>query len=486
MVISGICLFVLFLISLLLIITRKYKLRYRNKLKAKVDKDEHPFLRFYGMAFFIIDKFLSKRAWYAVNKNDNKLKKIYVKEDIKEYRYLHMAKKITSCIVILAGVMAIGCGLEIKEYSSNEKSVQAVSRKNYGEGETEYSLIAESSDGKSEKVNISLQEKSMTIEECYEELNKAKPKILKKMLGENEDVNNISRPLNFISSYGERNIQIQWEVEESDLVDYEGNIIREVKEGGEVVRVKASLTLNKVSIEYTIPLCITAKESLLSLEEYLQRKVDEDEYSKEIELPKEINGNSVNYYMQREKSAEQIIFVGLVMVVAVFFLLDKNLDKDVEKRNKQMLVDYPEIVSKILLYNGAGMSIRNTLERIVKEYKDNREDTFRYAYEELEFTINKMNSGINEQQAISEYGKRSGIHCYIKLANILQQNLKRGTKEISQALQAEMNNAFFERKNKALKEGEEAGTKLLGPMVLMLIIAMAIVVAPALMSIKVQ
>ena len=53
------------------------------------------------------------------------------------------------------------------------------------------------------------------------------------------------------------------------------------------------------------------------------------------------------------------------------------------------------------------------------------------------------------------------------------------------ALQEEMGNALIERKNKALKEGEEAGTKLLGPMIIILIVAMGIVVAPALMSIKI-
>ena len=47
---------------------------------------------------------------------------------------------------------------------------------------------------------------------------------------------------------------------------------------------------------------------------------------------------------------------------------------------------------------------------------------------------------------------------------------------------AELQDAFEERKNMAKKYGEEAGTKLLLPMIIMLIVVMAIIMVPALMS----
>jgi len=51
-------------------------------------------------------------------------------------------------------------------------------------------------------------------------------------------------------------------------------------------------------------------------------------------------------------------------------------------------------------------------------------------------------------------------------------------------LEAEMWQAFEERKALAKRQGEEAGTKLLLPMMGMLVVVMVIVIAPALMSMQ--
>ena len=76
------------------------------------------------------------------------------------------------------------------------------------------------------------------------------------------------------------------------------------------------------------------------------------------------------------------------------------------------------------------------------------------------------------------------MHNYIKLANIIEQNIRRGTGELSFALENELNRTLVERKNTALKRGSEISTKLLGPMTVMLIVALVILMVPALMSIN--
>lgn len=52
-------------------------------------------------------------------------------------------------------------------------------------------------------------------------------------------------------------------------------------------------------------------------------------------------------------------------------------------------------------------------------------------------------------------------------------------------LEQEAEEAFEERKNSAKKLGEEAGTKLLFPMLLMLGIVIAIIMVPALLSFQI-
>ena len=67
-------------------------------------------------------------------------------------------------------------------------------------------------------------------------------------------------------------------------------------------------------------------------------------------------------------------------------------------------------------------------------------------------------------------------------ASFLSQNLKKGTRGLTELLSLEAIHAFEERKARARRKGEEAGKKLLAPMVMMLGIVLIIVVVPAFWS----
>ena len=87
----------------------------------------------------------------------------------------------------------------------------------------------------------------------------------------------------------------------------------------------------------------------------------------------------------------------------------------------------------------------------------------RFAYEEMAKTCNEMQSGVTELESYEQFGKRCGLKAYRKLAALLTQNLRKGSKGLSELLRTEADQAFEERKAAAKKRGEEAGTKLLLP-----------------------
>ena len=66
----------------------------------------------------------------------------------------------------------------------------------------------------------------------------------------------------------------------------------------------------------------------------------------------------------------------------------------------------------------------------------------------------------------------------------MSQNLRKGIKGLTQMLRMEAIQAFEERKARAKRLGEEAGTKLLAPMFLMLAVVLVIVIVPAFLSIQ--
>ena len=80
---------------------------------------------------------------------------------------------------------------------------------------------------------------------------------------------------------------------------------------------------------------------------------------------------------------------------------------------------------------------------------------------------------------------RCGLASYRKFGSMLSQNLRKGTKGMADLLKKEAADAFEDRKNRARKLGEEAGTKLLGPMFMMLAVVIVIIVIPAFFTIQI-
>ena len=106
----------------------------------------------------------------------------------------------------------------------------------------------------------------------------------------------------------------------------------------------------------------------------------------------------------------------------------------------------------------------------------------RYLDEEILLVCNELDSGISEAEAYMHFGRRCHSRQYMKLASLLVQNLRRGNDTLLQVLQEEAQNSFEERKNLARELGEEAGTRLLFPMMIMLGITLLIIMVPAYFS----
>ena len=143
-----------------------------------------------------------------------------------------------------------------------------------------------------------------------------------------------------------------------------------------------------------------------------------------------------------------------------------------------------DIVSRLSLYMGAGISTRKSWERLVDQYEKKVEDTKkrRPAYEEMKRTLYEMQSGVSEALAYEQFGSRCQIQVYLKLGTLLSQNLRKGTRNLAELLQEESREAFENRKALAKRMGEECESKLLLPMMLMLLTILILIMYPAAVS----
>ena len=140
-------------------------------------------------------------------------------------------------------------------------------------------------------------------------------------------------------------------------------------------------------------------------------------------------------------------------------------------------------MSRLVVFLGAGLPVRKAWAKIVKDYRRTEEKAGkRAAYEEMAAAYYLMQRGVPEIQAYSEFGNRCRVLPYRKLAGILEQNVKNGSKSLTPVLEAEMEAAFEQRKNLARRLGEEASTKLLLPLFMMLLIVMVMITVPAFLA----
>lgn len=215
------------------------------------------------------------------------------------------------------------------------------------------------------------------------------------------------------------------------------------------------------------------------------REYDKNQETKsELILPQEIDHKKIIYKEIEEKSQLPLFLLVIATGILIYFFKDRELNKKVEQRRRNLQLEYPEFISKFTLLTGAGMPVKSALRKLAMDYKDSKNfgAEKNITYEELLIAVYEMESGVLEEAAYDHFGKRCKIPQYIKLSGLLIQNMKKGSKDMFSLLEKEVRESFEERKSNGRRLGEEAGTKLLLSMMLMLGIVMILIIVPAFLS----
>ncbi|MGE5328768.1 MAG: type II secretion system F family protein [Deltaproteobacteria bacterium] len=174
-------------------------------------------------------------------------------------------------------------------------------------------------------------------------------------------------------------------------------------------------------------------------------------------------------------------FFLITTIVLAFYLPDRELEGKIKKRRIQMMIDFPEFLNKLALLVNAGMTVSGAIEKIVA---DVRTSVTRTLYIELDKTVNEIKLGKSEVKAYEDFAKRCRLPEITRFTSMLIQNLRRGNSEMVSILRLQSAECWHMRKNTARILGEEAETKLLFPMMLMLFAILIIVIAPSVMQLQ--
>lgn len=158
-------------------------------------------------------------------------------------------------------------------------------------------------------------------------------------------------------------------------------------------------------------------------------------------------------------------------------LVDKGLNDKISKRRTSIQMEFPEFVNKMIILVNAGMTISKAWEKIAL---DSTKDT--PLFNEMQVTLAEISAGKPEAVAYEEFGRRCKIKEIIKFVSVVVLNLKKGGAEVVPVLKLQAAECWEMRKSAAKQLGEEAGTKVLLPMMIMFVGIIIIVVTPAILS----
>ena len=402
---------------------------------------------------------------------------------MKKYLKQIFSDKLKYWLIVTAGfILFILCST----FLNNTELSNYIQRPYVDEDDTEVKIEVEGLLEGSQKIEIPVSKRVYSNEEVKEAMKKGMDEILKILPGENTSLQDITTDLNPVSELSDLGLSVKWDFGDSDIIDIHGKVDNENL--SESVDIDIGVTLSYESYEesYVIPARVmpkpmSADESLIKrFKDYISVADKKSAGESGFYLPESFEGKKLVYHLEDGINFHIIWIMGIIVAI-LLYLREKNNDRQkLEKKKRELLKDYPDIVSKLIVFIGAGLSVRQSWEGIVKDYESENKEK-RYAYEEMAKSLARLKTGTQENVVYKEFGRSCLLRQYMKLASLLEQNRKSGISTLSTLLGMESQSAWEERLNLAKREGEELNTKLLLPLFMMLLIVMMMIIVPALL-----
>ena len=166
-----------------------------------------------------------------------------------------------------------------------------------------------------------------------------------------------------------------------------------------------------------------------------------------------------------------VLVVLLIFAGRAYYYFGTLTEKRILKRSEEMLRDFSNVVSKLALLTNAGMILREAWTEIAFS----GETTI---YREMQTSVEEMNNGISEIDAIFRFGKRCIIPEIKKFSSTIVQGLVKGNNELAMMLQAQSREVWMLKKQDIHRQGEKAASRLLIPVVIMFVGILIMVIVP--------
>ena len=436
----------------------------------------------YGLAEWIYKKLVIHGVQFPFEKMVKRdLKSMHPEENIEVLCTDYYVGKIAKCFLIflVGAILALAVSLKTK----SEKVLTGegrVGRASFEQGNMELKLKAKGYEDSFRIVVEPVEIDKEELTELKEEFEQALPEMI---LGTNPSLEEVSEELLLEESYEPYPFLVTWTSSMPEVLSSSGKIWEETTNEVELTAciTYKEQTWSQVIWVKVVPPTLSEKERIMQqIQQMLEDSERDSRREDEWVLPDRFEGKELEWEQEVTDYGPILFALALLTAIVIFVLSDKDLHSLLEKRRDQMRKEYPDVLHMLVLYLGAGMTIRGALNRIIS---DMEEEKMGPGYKEILLTCRELGMGVPETEAYERLGRRTGLPEYMRLCTLLSQNLKKGNATLLIRLREEAYKATQDRLSYGKRLGEEAETKLLLPCVMMLAVVLIMLTIPAFSSI---
>lgn len=401
-------------------------------------------------------------------------------------RKKYWEQKIMISFLLVGGGFLFAAFFTLNELIKQEDMVSTLNRNETGKGTQKYALYVEGeAESETYYLEVAIEERKPTREQAEEQFFRIYEKLREIIVGKNSSLEEVYESLYLPERLEDMGCSIQWMSDTWEVLTADGEVRNQELSEPYIVYLTAEVSYGDYQDTFYFSVQVYPKREVEGIwidEVGRQISIEnkKDQKNPIVVLPETVGEQKVTYYASLRESGYSLGLLGGVAAGGLWIAMDYDLPKRKKKRQEELIQEYSAVVSKLTLLIGAGMSIRLAWERIVEE--NMRQQRVGAAEQEMRVTYYELKQGMAEGMAYRNFGRRIGLKPYRKLGNLLEQNLLKGNAGLIRLLEAEVVESFEIRRGRALMAGEEASSKLLIPMFLMLLMVLVICMVPALLT----
>ena len=167
-----------------------------------------------------------------------------------------------------------------------------------------------------------------------------------------------------------------------------------------------------------------------------------------------------------------VLAFGVVLAVLVVWYVRETFNDQIEARREALLMEFPQVLSKITLLVNAGMVLREAWKKVAFSCDG-------VIYREMQTTVHEFENGISEIDAYRHFADRCALKEMRKFAALVEQGLTKGSSDLARFLRDLSDEMWVQKKNAVIGKAGKAGTKLVMCTGLVFVGILIMIIVPA-------